>query len=338
MELLPQQFRVPEIYGDYWLNSDPIQLAGLRGYVLLIEFWDYSCVRCLRTLPYIKEWHRRYSEKGLELISIHTPQFPFARDPVNVRKAVDKLNINYPVVMDNDYFVWNAFRCTGWPTKILVDKSGFIRYVHPGEGLYQNFEQAIQSLLMNTGFQYDLPFIMDPVRESDRPGAICYRETHEILTGWQRGTIGNIEGFFPESIVHYEDPKYYVEGRVYAHGDWFNDRNYMKLETQNPDGGFLTFVYQAKEVHTVIKPEGERGFQVFVMHDDEQLSRGDKGEDIRYDEAGRSYFIVDDARLYSIVNNRHFGTHKLKFTSRSNGFAIYSISFVTSVIPEIVTN
>ncbi|MBI5476037.1 MAG: redoxin domain-containing protein [Ignavibacteriales bacterium] len=337
MELLPQQFRVPEIYGDYWLNSDPIQISGVTGIVVMIEFWDYCCNRCIRSLPYVREWYRRYSAQGLLLIGVHTPQFPFARDPVNIRKAVDNLNIKYPIVMDNDYLIWNAFRCTGWPTKVLIDKYGFIRYFHAGEGLYQNFEQALQSLLLNAGYQTGIPFVMDPIRETDRPGAICYKETHEILAGWQRGTIGNVEGFGPESVVHYEDPNYYVEGRIYASGDWFNDRNYLKLETDNPNGGYLTFLYQAKEVSAVIKPEGEKGFQLFVTQDDEPLSRGDKGADIRYDETGRSYFIVDDARLYNIVVNRQFGQHKLKFSTRSNGFAIYSIAFVTSVIPEFVT-
>ncbi|MBI4810786.1 MAG: redoxin domain-containing protein [Ignavibacteriales bacterium] len=312
MELLPQQFRVPEIYGDYWLNSDPIALGALRGYVILIDFWDYTCMRCIRTLPYLKEWYNRYSEKGLILIGVHTPRFPFARDPVNVRKASDKLNLKYPIVMDNDFIVWNAFHSAYWPTKFLIDKYGFIRYVHAGEGQYQNFEHAIQSLVSNIGYDIELPLVMDSLRETDRPGVLCYRETPEILTGWQRGTIGNIEGYSPESTVHYDDPKYYVEGRLYLDGDWFNDRNYLKLDTTNPAGGFLTFLYQAQEVDLVIKPEGEKGFQVFVNQDDSPLSRGDKGTDIRYNEEGKSYFIVDDARVYNIVKNREFSEHKIK--------------------------
>jgi thiol-disulfide isomerase/thioredoxin len=338
MEVLPQQFRVPEIYGDYWFNSDPVPLGALRGYVILIDFWDYSCLKCLRTFPYLKEWHLRYNDKGLIMIGIHTPQFPFARDPVNVRQSIDKLNIKYPVVMDNDYFVWNAFRCVSWPTKVLIDKNGFIRYVHAGEGQYQNFEHAIQSLLTDAGYRDDMPFIMDSICEADRPGAICFKATQEILTGWQRGTIGNVEGYSPESTVHYEDPKIYVDGRLYLQGNWLNDRNFIKLNTEDPNGGSLTLMYHAKEVYTIIKPEGERGFQVFVEHDGTSLSRGDKGTDIRYNEEGKSYFVVGDARLYNIVLNREFGEHKLKLSTRSNGFAIYAISFVTSVMPELVTN
>ena len=338
MEILPQQFRVPEIYGNYWINSDPVSLVSLRGYVLLIDFWDYTSIRCHHVLPYLREWYKRYSDKGLIVISVHTPQFPFGREPVNVRTAVEKLNIQYPVVMDNDYLVWNAFRCTSWPTKILVDKNGFIRYVHAGDGQYQNFEHAIQSLITDAGYRDELPYLLGPMKDTDRPGVFCYRETPEILTGWQRGTIGNVEGYSPESTVRYEDPKVYVPGRLYLHGDWLNDRNYVKMNTDDPNGGYLMLMYQAKEVDTVIKPEGEKGFQVFIYQDGQYLSRGDKGADIRYDEAGRSYFIVDEARLYNIVHNREFGEHIIKLSTRSSGFAIYSLSFVTGIIPELTVS
>jgi thiol-disulfide isomerase/thioredoxin len=335
MEILPQQFRIPEIYGNYWLNSEPIHLGALHGYAIMVNFWDYTCGRCLRELPYLKEWYKRYSDKGLVMLGVHTPQFPFARDLGNVQNAINKLNVKYPVVMDNDYLVWNAFRCVNWPTKFLIDKSGYIRYVHAGIGQYQNIEYAIQSLLSNAGYRDDMPLIMEPVCEMDRPSAISYRETPDILTGWQRGTIGNVEGHSPESTVHYEDPKIYVEGRVYLQGDWLNDRNYIKLNTEEPNGGTVTLIYQGKEVNAVIKPEGEKGFQVFVEHDDTPLSRGDRGADIRYDEEGRSYFVIDEARLFNIILNRGFGEHKLKLSTRSNGFALYSISFVPSVIEEL---
>jgi thiol-disulfide isomerase/thioredoxin len=335
MEILPQQFRAPDIYGNYWINADPVSLVSLRGYVLLIDFWDYTSVNCHHSLPYMREWYRRYSDKGLIIIGVHTPQFPFGRDPVNVQAAVDKLSIKYPVVMDNDFLVWNAFRCTSWPTKIIVDKNGFIRYIHAGEGQYQNMEQVIQSMVVDAGYRDDLPYVMDPLKEIDRPGIFCYRETPDILTGWQRGTIGNVEGYSPESTVHYEDPNVYVPGRLYLHGDWLNDRNYLKINTDSPHGGYLIVVYQAKEVYAVIKPEGEKSFQVFIQQDGQYLSRGDKGTDIRYDEAGRSYFVVNEARLYNLVSNREFGDHVMKLNTRSNGFAIFAMTFETSPIPEL---
>lgn len=338
MDVLPQRFRVPEIYGAYWFNSDPIPLGALRGYVVLVEFWDYTSQSCAFTLPYTKEWHKRYSGKGLVTIGIHTPQFPFGADPLNVRAEIERRSIRYPVMMDNDFIAWGAFRNSVWPTKYLVDKNGFIRYVHAGEGSYQNFEHAIQSLLNEAGYHADFPLVMEPLRDVDRPGAVCYRATPEILAGWQRGTIGNVEGAAPESTVHYEDPGIYLEGRIYLHGNWMNGRNAVRFEAGEGGEGRLIVSYQAKEVNAVIRPEGEKKFQVFVRQDGAWLRRQEKGDDVRFDEEGRSFLVVADARLSSIVRNKEFGSHTLALSMRSSGFALYGLSFVSSVIPEMITN
>ena len=334
MEILRPQYRAPEVYGDYWFNSDPMPIGALRGYVILIDFWDYTSINCLRTLPYMKEWYRRYRNMGLVMIGVHTPEFPFARNPLHVREAIEKLGINYPVVMDNDFIVWGAYRCRTWPTKYLIDKNGFIRYIQPAEGSYQNFEHCIQSLLSEAGYHADFPLVMDPIRESDRPGAPRYRAAQEILAGWQRGTLGNVEGYSPEGTTHYEDPSIYVDGRLYLNGNWLNDRNFLKLNEPDYKEGYLVITYEAKEVNAVIEPEGEKNFQVFVSQDDCYLDPLDKGDDIRFDEQGRSYFIVDSVRLYNIIKNREYSNHKLKLSTRSNGFALYSISFGSCSILE----
>lgn len=335
MELLPQEYRSPQLYGDFWFNSDPIPIYALQGYIILIDFWDYTCQACLRALPYVQEWHRRYNDKGLVTIGVHTPEFPFARDPIRVRKAIERLGVHYPVVMDNDFIIWNAYRTSVWPTKYLIDKNGFIRYIHAGEGSYQNFEHAMQALLHEAGYHAEFPLIMDPVRDTDRPGAICYRVTPEILTGWHRGTLGNVEGYSPESTIHYEDPSFYIPGRLYLHGNWLNDRNSVRLNETDGKEGYLLITYQAKEVNAVIKPEGEKNFQVFAQQDDRYLTLENQGDDILTDEEGRSYFLVRDAKLYNIVKNKEFGEYKLKLSTRANGFTLYSISFVSCVIPEM---
>jgi hypothetical protein len=338
MEIIPRQFRVPQLYGDYWFNSEPIPVGALGGYVLLIDFWDYSSQRCLQSLPYLIEWDRRYRERGLVTLGVHTPQFPFAADPMNVREAVEDLLIRYPVVMDNSYSVWNSFRNQVWPTRYLVDKTGYIRYMHAGEGAYQNFEHAIQSLLQDAGFHGEFPFLLEPVREIDRPGIVCFRSTSDILAGWQRGTIGNIEGFSPESTVHYEDPGVYLPGRLYLAGNWLNDRNFLKLNDPDGRGGHFVVPYEAKEVSMVIKPEGEKQFQVFIQQDGSYLTAENMGDDVLLDEEGRSYFIVEKAKLFRIVKNKEYGEHTIRCECRSNGFALYSVSFISAVIPEVISN
>jgi hypothetical protein len=338
MQILPRQrHRTPEIYGDYWFNSDPIPLNALRGYTILLHFWDYTSVSSLRTLPYIKEWHKRYADKGLFVIGVHSPSFAFGKDPLLVRKAIDRLGIKYPVVMDNDLMIWGSFGNRLWPTQYLIDKHGFITISHEGEGSYQNFEHSIQSLLVDSGFRGDYPLVMDPIREMDKPGALCYKLTPEIFGGYQRGNIGNIEGFVPESTGHFEDPGLYLEGRIYLHGDWLITRNFLKLNESEGREGRLIIPYKAKEVCAVISPEGESKFQIFVRQNDKYLTEQTKGDDVLIDDDGRSYVLVNEPRLYHIVNNLEYNEHKLTFSSRSNGFALYSISFVSSLIADVIS-
>lgn len=337
MDILQRQFRAPEIYGDYWLNADPVPISALQGYVVLVDFWDFTSQAWIRGVPYLTEWHRRYRDKGLVVIGVHTPRFPFGRDPGPVRDAIRKFDIHHPVVMDNDFLVWGAYHNTLWPTRYLIDKHGYIRYMHGGEGSYQQFEQALQSLLSEVGYQQDLPPLMDPVREGDRPGAYCFRSTPEILTGWQRGTIGNIEGFEPESTLHYTDPGVYLEGRIYLDGDWRTHRSHIQMNEAEGGTGVLTILYRAGEVNAVLNPDGEKDFQVFVEQDGRPLGKTNSGADVFADTGGRSFLKVTDARLYNVVRNPEYGEHILRFSTRSNGFSVYSISFVSGVIPEMIS-
>lgn len=329
--------RAPELFGDFWFNGDPFSVQSMRGNILLIDFWDYSNQNCLRTLPYTQEWNRRYAKFGFTPVGVHSPQFPFAKDPANVSKAMEKLGIRYPVVVDNEFLTWSAFRVRVWPTKFLIDRHGFIRYRQEGEGFYQDFEHAIQLLLTEVGYRGEFPLIMEPVRDTDVQGAVCYRATPEVFTGYQRGTVGNTEGYYPESVMEYHDPNVYIPGRIYLNGTWLLERSFVRLEEKEGNEGYVVFTYEAREVNTVIEPNGEKSFQVFVKQDDAYLTTENKGDDVRIDAGGRSFFLVMETGLYNIVKNKEFGEHKLKLSSRSNGFALYSVSFVSSVIPELVS-
>ena len=133
-------------HGD-WINSEPLELEDLRGRVVLIEFWTFGCINCRNTLPFVKSWHDRYSEKGLTVIGVHSPEFAEERIVENLRRQVTSLGINYPVVSDNDYRTWNAYNVQAWPTMFLLDKQGRIRWKHVGEGDYDETERLIQKLL-----------------------------------------------------------------------------------------------------------------------------------------------------------------------------------------------
>ena len=138
----------PELTGiAQWLNSEPLNLQQLRGKVVLIDFWTYSCINCLNTLPYVKSWNQKYKDQGLTVIGVHTPEYPFERDTGNVKTALKRLGITYPVAQDNQYATWSAYNNQYWPAFYLIDKKGQIVYSHFGEGAYAQTEAKIQELL-----------------------------------------------------------------------------------------------------------------------------------------------------------------------------------------------
>ncbi len=139
---------LPEFQGiSQWLNSAPLSIANLKGSVVLVQFWTFSCINCQRTLPYIVQWHTRYAKKGLKVIGIHTPEFAFERDANNIKRALQHHKITYPVPVDNDYKTWNAYNNGYWPHLFLADRQGLIRYDHIGEGAYDQTEKTIRQLL-----------------------------------------------------------------------------------------------------------------------------------------------------------------------------------------------
>src|SRR5438105_2429319 len=148
MPQIAETIYAPELEGGQWIHGGPVSLRELRGKaVALVDFWDYTCVNCIRTLPYIVEWHRRYAQHGLVIVGVHAPEFSFAREGDNVRKAIEQFQLEYPIVLDNEYKIWRAFSNRYWPAKYLIDSNGRIRYYHFGEGGYGETEGQIQQVL-----------------------------------------------------------------------------------------------------------------------------------------------------------------------------------------------
>ena len=142
-----QKAILPSSAATQWFNSPPLTAEMLRDKVVLVDFWTYSCINCLRTLPYVKAWNEKYRNQGLVIIGVHTPEFAFEKDEHNVEKAIRDLGVTYPVVMDNQYAIWNAYKNKYWPAQYLIDARGQVRHTHFGEGAYQETEQMIQALL-----------------------------------------------------------------------------------------------------------------------------------------------------------------------------------------------
>ena len=209
----------PEIDGGTrWLNSQPLTMAGLKGKVVLIDFWTYSCINCIRTLPYLTAWDTKYREKGLVIIGVHSPEFEFEKNPDNVLKAMADFGINYPVVQDNDFVIWRAYNNRYWPAKYLIDKNGVIRYTHFGEGAYDKTERKIQELLGETA---DLVSLQEYQSQTRTP---------ETYLGSLRAIPNN--------------PIYSLSG------NWLTTPEYIRGQ----QGSSLTLTFDAKEINLVVRP------------------------------------------------------------------------------------
>lgn len=325
MFLEREKIRAPEIEGGRWFNSTPLSIKALRGKIVLIDFWDYTCVNCIRTLPYLKAWHERYAEKGLVLIGVHSPEFPFAREASQVERALNSFGLTYPIVMDNDYKTWRAYANRYWPAKYLIDRNGIIRYRHDGERNYVETELAIQALLMEIDPDLPLPDPMRPIRESDYPGAVCYPPTPELYLGADRGRIGNNEGLPEGKAVQYTLPDRLMEDIFYAEGSWevMADR----LTFTGPRGGAIHLIYSAMEVNLVASAEEEA--IVWINQDRRTMRKDEIGEDVAMDEKGRAFVRVKAPRMYQLVRNPGFEKHELRLFTQARGLSLYAFTFVS---------
>ena len=333
-ELEPRLVHAPELYGSAWLNGGPVSVRDLEGAVLLLDFWDYSCISCRRTLPYVKSGAESYRASGLVAVGVHTPEFAFAADEDRVSSALRTLGVEYPVVLDNAAVIWGAYANRYWPTRYLIDRHRFIRFVQHGEGGYQAFERAIQVLLRDAGVHGELPSLMEPLRDEDVPGALCHRPTGEIHVGYLRGALGNVEGYVPEARWNYEDPGFYLPGRFYAVGIWWNGRECFRSGNQPGTPVALVLPYEAKEVHAVMGSADGRVLMVTVEQDGAPLPEAHAGADVRRSASGATVVEVQEPRLYRLVRNPVFGTHHVRLTIQDAGCEVYAFSFVTSVIVQ----
>jgi thiol-disulfide isomerase/thioredoxin len=327
------KIHAPDLVGGYWVNSEPVSIESLRGNAVLIDFWDYTCVNCIRTLPYVTEWHRRYHDKGLAVIGVHAPEFSFAKELDGVKRAIEEFGIEYPVVMDNGYSIWQAYANRYWPAKYLVDRDGYIRAYHHGEGAYRETEEALQALMREIDANVELPQLMDAVRESDAPGAVCYRVTPETYLGYQRGRIGNPAGYQINSVATYKDPGAHAEGYFYLEGEWRADEEYVMKPYGSEKESSVTIRYMSKEVNLVMNPLLGKPGRAYLTQDGEPLVQDDAGEDVAFEDDGRAFVDVDRPRMYRLVNNRAIGGHDLTLTTSSSGLALYAYTFVSCVAP-----
>ena len=325
--------RAPEI-GRVWFNSSALSFRQLRGRVVLVDFWDYTCVNCIRTLPYIQAWHERYGNKALTVIGVHTPEFTFAQYESNVERGIREFGLTYPVVIDSDREIWKAFANRYWPTKYLLDKESYLRYAHFGEGAYRETEEAIRELLLEANPTLVFPPLMEAIRPEDCEGAVCYLPSPELYLGNGRGRIGNEGGFKEDAIADYVLPEKFEENYFYAGGRWASTAEYFEAAGESEHR--IVLKYQATGVNLVMAAPRGGVCDVAISVDGKPPTRAQKGNDTRFrtvDGGEESYVSVQQARMYSLLNHHEFGEHLLELRCPA-GTAVFAFTFTSCVDPS----
>ena len=294
---IPIEGELPSLGGaTEWLNARPLTAAGLRGKVVLVEFWTYTCINWLRTLPYVRAWSEKYKDQGLVVIGVHSPEFAFEKNIDNVRRAAKDLRVNYPIAIDNDYAIWRAFKNEYWPALYFVDAQGHIRHHQFGEGEYQQSEMVIQRLLAEAG----IGGIGDELVSVDARGV-------EVAADW-----GSLKS--PENYVGYERTENFAspggpvldKRRLYAapallslnhwalSGDWTVQKEAIVLNKAN---GRIAYRFHARDLHLVMGPAARGNsvrFRVFIDGKPPGAAHG-----IDVDDQGNG--TVAEQRLYQLV-------------------------------------
>lgn len=285
-----KNIKAPEFPNDLqWFNSKPLMIAELKGRAVLIDFWTYSCVNCLRTLPHLRHWHELYSDKGLVIIGVHAPEFEFEKNPSNVRRALKEFDIKYPVVLDSDYLIWSLYSNNAWPRKFLINKEGRIIYDHSGEGDYEETEQAIQNSLLEINREVGLPEIQKTAGAENN--GVCYPATSEIYLGSLRGRPGKIWNYG---------------------GDWKIHSEF--IEHQNKGGDLKDFIslhFESFEVNLVMGTKDSQPAELKLELDGQPFGN----------------IKIMDYKMYNLLKFNDFRRGQLKIYCNSDQLRAYAFTF-----------
>jgi thiol-disulfide isomerase/thioredoxin len=282
-----------------WLNSPPLTAEGLRGKVVLVEFWTYTCINWLRTLGYVRAWAEKYGDRGLVVVGVHTPEFPFERDVDNVRQAANDLRVEYPIALDSDYRVWRAFSNRYWPAVYIADAEGRIRFHQFGEGMYEESERVIQQLLRDAGHEGIGDELVSVAPDGFEAQADWTNlASPETYLGYEQGqNLASEDGLELDKPHTYVTPDSLRLNQWALAGEWTIERGASVLN--RPDGR-ISFRFRARDVHLVLGPR-ERGTTVpFRVHIDGEPPGDARGLDV--DEQGQG--TVAQQRLYQLIRER----------------------------------
>jgi thiol-disulfide isomerase/thioredoxin len=321
---LRNEGRLPPFSGATgWLNSPPLTTEDLRGNVVLVDFWTYTCINWLRTLGYVRAWFEKYADRGLVVVGVHTPEFTFERDVENVRQAVRDMRVEYPVALDSDYAIWDAFSNRYWPAVYIADADGRIRHHHFGEGGYEECERIVQQLLREAGgdgVPDDLVFVADEGLEAQADWANL--ESPETYLGYEQA-----QHFASPGGAERNDPHTYVAPDQLELNEWALSGNWTVGRgpcVLNEADGRIAFRFHARDVNLVIGPQ-RRGTSVpFRVLVDGERPGAAHGVDV--DEQGRG--TVAQQRLHQLVRQPgSIADRTFEITFLAGGVEAYAFTF-----------
>ena len=334
----------PEFSGiNAWINSDPLTMEALRGQVVLIDFWTYTCINCIRTLPFLKQWNSRYADDGLVIVGVHAPEFEFEKIYGNVVEATEANNLSWAMAQDNDFQTWRSYSNRFWPAKYLIDKEGVVRYTHFGEGGYSEIEGLIRDLLAEGNpslLETSLPLPEDQTLD---PGFLVSPNaevTRELYGGYSWGesdrTLGR--GGYVQQMEYFDNKNQVGEfaireglepHKINFQGPWFigpESSTHGRITEGYED--FLSLVYSATSVNAVLTSDSGDPYKVRITVDGEFLTDKNKGSDIVIGDDGESFLWVTTPDLYNVINNDSYVRREtLKMASNSPDFGLFAFTF-----------
>ena len=311
----------PELKGiSGYINTSSEKISqDIEGKVVLYDFWTYSCINCIRTLPHLTAWDEKYSDEGLVIVGIHTPEFEFEKEYDNVVFATEKFGIKYPVIQDNDKEVWNDFQNRYWPRKYIADHEGYIRFDHIGEGAYKETEKVIQVLLEERSKALGNTLEKKELVDLNEFTHATFR-TPELYFGFNfaegRNQLGNEEGFSKNKIVTYRLPEKFTQHYFYMEGMWKNNNDGMKLIS---DSGTIVLNFNAKQVNIVASENAI----LKIEYDGGQIPEQVRGQDVSPDGTVK----ISEPRLYNLIDSEQEGPHEIIIQVENPGFEIFTFTF-----------
>ncbi len=321
---LPVEGAMPPLDGAVqWLNSPPLTAEALRGKVVLVDFWTYSCINCLRALPYVQAWAQKYRDQGLVVIGVHAPEFAFERDIGNVTRAAKQLGVTYPVAIDNDYAIWKAFGNQYWPAHYFIDAQGRIRYHHFGEGEYEQSERVIQQLLREAGavnVDGGLAHVTAQGVQASADSADI--RSPETYLGYDRAeNFASRDHFVADTPVTYAAPARLALNQWALDGAWRIGAERSEL-TAGP--GRLSYRFHARDVHLVLGPTADGKPVRFKVTVDGKPPGEAHGMDVAADGTG----AVSEQRLYQLVRQPDGSAdHTFAIEFLDPGVSAYAFTF-----------